>query len=88
LQEKLKLFILPNCPYCIEVLRFIEELKSENLKYKDIELSIINEKAESKLAAQYDYYYVPTFYYGNVKLHEGAGTKEKIAKVFDRYLSY
>jgi thiol-disulfide isomerase/thioredoxin len=78
--------MLPNCPYCLEVFGFIEELKKENPEYNDIKLAIIDERAEAELAARFDYYYVPTFYYGSVKLHEGAATKDKIAKVFEHYL--
>jgi thiol-disulfide isomerase/thioredoxin len=79
--------MLPNCPYCLEVFGFIKELKKENPIYNDIKITLIDERAEAKLAAQFDYYYVPTFYYGNVKLHEGAATKEKIVKIFEHYLT-
>lgn len=87
MKEDLKLFILPNCPYCHEVLGFIKTLKTEEAKYKDIEITMIDEQKNSELAAKYDYYYVPSFYIGQVKLHEGAATKDKVAAVFDKYLS-
>lgn len=88
MKEELKLFILPNCPYCLEVLGFIKILKIEEAKYKDIEITMIDEQKNSELAAKYDYYYVPSFYYGQVKLHEGAATKDKVSAVFDKYLSF
>jgi len=87
LKEELKLFILPNCPYCLEALDFINTLKSEEAKYKDIEINIIDEQKNAKLAAKYDYYYVPSFYLGQTKLHEGAATKDKVAAVFHKSLS-
>ncbi|HPT86105.1 MAG TPA: glutaredoxin, partial [Bacillota bacterium] len=55
-------------------------------EYRDIEVKIIDEKEEAELANSYDYYYVPTYFYGNIKLHEGAATKDKIRQVFDEYL--
>jgi len=87
LKEELKLFILPNCPYCLEVLGFIKILKSEESKYKDIEVTIIDEQKNFGVAAKYNYYYVPSFYLGHIKLHEGAATKNKVAAIFDKYLS-
>lgn len=88
MKEKLKLFVLHNCPYCIAVLGWIKKLKAENPKYEKIEIDLIEEKEQAELAATYDYYYVPTFYHGKTKLHEGGATKEKVAAVFEKYLQY
>ena len=33
-------------------------------------------------AAKFDYFYVPTFYVGTEKLHEGVPSKEAIERVF------
>lgn len=87
MKDELILFILPECPYCKEALNIIEDLKSENEIYKEIEITLIDERKNSELASQYDYYYVPTFYFGKTKLHEGAATRDKVAAVFDKYLS-
>ncbi len=87
MKKELKLFILPNCPYCLEVLGWIKELKAENPQYSAIDITLIDEKVKSELAAQYDYYYVPTFFLENVKLHEGGATKEKVNAIFKRCLS-
>jgi len=83
MKKDLKLFILKNCPYCKEALKFMKALKDENPKYANIEFKLIEEKEEPILASQYDYYYVPTFYSENTKLHEGGVTKEKVASIFD-----
>ncbi len=83
---ELILFILKNCPYCIEALKWSDELVRENPEYGKINIRIIDEQKEKELANRYDYYYVPTFYYGAQKLHEGAATKEKIKNVFDECL--
>lgn len=79
--KQIKYFYLPSCPYCREANRFLEELFEENPAYRDIEMTRIDESAEADLAAQYDYYYVPCFFVGEKKLHEGASTKEKIEAV-------
>ena len=47
---------------------------------------MIEESEQSELADTYDYYYVPCFFEGTKKLHEGAITKETIQKIFDDYL--
>ena len=47
---------------------------------------MIEESEQSELADTYDYYYVPCFFEGTKKLHEGAITKEAIQKIFDDYL--
>jgi Glutaredoxin and related proteins len=83
---ELLLFILKSCPYCIEARKWCEELARENPEYAKINIKIIDERVEHELADSYDYYYVPTFFLGKRKLHEGAATKEKIRQVFDECL--
>lgn len=76
--KELLYFKLVDCPYCVEADKWIEELIEENLKYKDINIRVVNEKKEMDFANTYNYYYVPTFFYGETKLHEGVATKDKI----------
>jgi thioredoxin-like negative regulator of GroEL len=83
----LKLFILPTCPYCKQVLKWMEELKNENEAYVAVKVNIIDEKQQPDVAAQHDYYYVPTFFLDGEKVHEGAATKDKVQKVFDQFLA-
>ena len=71
-KEAALLFYLPMCPYCIKAQRAIEELQEENPDYQKIEIKWINEKKESALAEQYDYYYVPTVFFGEEKLYEAS----------------
>jgi len=79
---KLTLFVLNHCPFCKRALQYISELKEEHPEFKDIELDIIEENEQKELADSYDYYYVPTFYLGKEKLHEGAIYKEEVEKLF------
>lgn len=82
----MKLFYLKNCPYCCQALAWIQELYQQDAKYQRIPLEMIEESEQSELADTYDYYYVPCFFEGTKKLHEGAITKEAIQKIFDDYL--
>ena len=42
---------------------------------------LIDERKEEALASSYDYYYVPCFFDGNTKLHEGVASKEIIKNI-------
>lgn len=78
------MFVTSWCPYCKQALSFMDSLKRENPKYQDIEIKIIDEELHPEISKQYDYYYVPTYYVGNFKAHEGVPTKEIVKQVFDR----
>ena len=80
---KILYFKLKNCPYCIQADTWLTELRAENPDYASVELEIIDESEQPDLADSYDYYYVPTFFLGREKLHEGAATKAKIKAVLD-----
>ncbi|KAF0197209.1 MAG: glutaredoxin-like protein [Bacillota bacterium] len=65
----------------------MEELKGENENYAAIEVALINEKLQPELAAQYDYYLVPTYFINANKVHEGAASKETVRNVFEKFLA-
>ena len=85
--EKIKVFYLKKCPYCLEAFNLIDKLKQEE-QYQDIQIDFIDEQEHPEIAEQMDYYYVPTFYFGDNKIHEGATTEADIVRVFDLYLIY
>jgi len=68
--KTIKLFYLKNCPFCKKAFSYIDELKKQEA-YKDIEFELIEESEQPETANQYDYYYVPTFYINEEKIHEG-----------------
>lgn len=78
------MFILKSCPYCQRALRYMEELMKETPKYKDIPIKYIDEGMEPEIADKYDYYYVPTYYVDDKKVHEGEATKEDVRRVFEK----
>jgi len=83
---KLTLFILRDCPFCKRALQYISELREEHPEFKTIELDIIDEQEQKALADSYDYYYVPTFYLGKKKLHEGGIYKNEVKEIFEAVL--
>ena len=83
----MKMFILENCPHCKRACQWISELKEENPEYRGIEIELVDEAKNSDLANCYDYYYVPSIFDGEFKLHEGVASKEILKSIFDNYLN-
>jgi hypothetical protein len=60
----------------------MEEICKEHPEYRKVTIQKIDETKDPDYAATFDYYYVPTFYVGDAKIHEGTPTKEAIEKVY------
>ena len=75
-----------SCPYCRQALRWMDELLAENAEYRAVEIEKIDELVYPDVARKYNYYFVPTFYVGDEKLHEGVASRKKIQRVFDAAL--
>lgn len=84
--KKITMFMMESCPYCQGALRIMDVLFAENPEYLSLEIEKIDETVHPEIADKYDYYYVPTFYVGSEKLHEGAATIKKLKRVFDAAL--
>ena len=70
-EEKLTILHLDNCPYCHKARQALAELQAENPAYRAVIVEWIEEEREREAASRYtDYYYVPTIYAGDKKLHE------------------
>lgn len=80
--KKIKMFMFDECPHCQLALRLLDELLAKD-EYKGIEIQKINERKQPEIADQYDYYYVPTFFVDEVKVHEGHAELEDVKKVLD-----
>ena len=76
------LFKLTYCPHCKLALRLQEELFQAHPEWRDIPLQMIDEAEEPELANSYDYYYVPTYYVGGEKVHEGHAERADVEAVF------
>lgn len=85
--KKLTYFYLPNCPHCRIANRCIEELCAEDARFANVEIERVDESSEKARAAKYDYWFVPCFYLGEQKLHEGHAEKEDVKAVLERALA-
>jgi len=85
--QKITMFTLKRCPYCAQALGFISTLKNGDSRYSSLEIENIDEDEFPDISAKYDYYYVPTFYVGGKKQHEGAATLDKVRRVFEAALA-
>lgn len=82
----MRVFILKHCPHCKRAIDYINSLMHEDNKYRKINIEYIDEAVEVELADSYDYYYVPSFFDGNRKLHEGTISKQEVKRLLDEYL--
>jgi glutaredoxin len=78
------MFILESCPYCTQAHTWMTELREENSKYANIVINIIDEEKQPDIAKSFNYYYVPTYYIDDVKVHEGIASKKIIKDIFDK----
>lgn len=84
--KKILYFYLEVCPHCKKADEFLRELQSENPRYNEIEIEKVEETQHPEISSQYDYYYVPTLFWGEKKLFEGVPSKEALKKALDEVL--
>lgn len=84
--QTLTLFYLENCPHCKKAQQLIDQLIAENPDFGSLKIVKIEESKEPELANQYDYFYVPTFYVGDKKLHEGTVNKSQVQQILQSAL--
>lgn len=84
--KKIKMFYLERCPHCKNAFKMLDELKTKNPEYTNLEIEYIEESKNKKIAGAYDYYYVPTFYVGEEKMLEGVPKLDKVKAVLDAAL--
>lgn len=76
------MFMQRTCPHCRRAFVWMDETKAEHPEYDALEITMIDEREEPELANRYDYYYVPTYYVGEQRVHEGPASKEIVDDVF------
>ena len=77
----LKIFYLKNCPYCKQAQKYLD---IHRLDYPNLMIKMIEESEQADIANQYDYYFVPCFYYNEEKLHEGAISEEELVTLLKK----
>jgi len=80
--KEVKMFMFEGCPHCRNAGKMIAEIFTEHPEYTKVPFTVIDENKNPEIADKYDYYYVPTFFTGDVKMMEGVPVKEEIKKVF------
>ena len=80
--KEITMFTSASCPHCKNAERMTEALLAKHPEYRDIKIKRVDENKEPEYAAKFDYYYIPTFYVDDVKMHEGVPTEQAIEKVF------
>ena len=80
------LFYQPRCPFCKKALRYIEEARAAHSELAAVEIEMIEESEQPEVADRFDYYYVPTFYVGGEKVHEGGIYPAEVEQVLRRAL--
>ena len=81
------LFITSWCPYCKKAFELLETLRREDPRYESVIINVVDEEENPEFADSFDYYNVPTFYVGGVKLLEGIPSKETVKKVLEAAVS-
>lgn len=84
--KELLYFYLPGCPHCKLATACLEQLQAESPEYAQITVKRIDESREKALSDRYDYWYVPSFWCGEQKLHEGHAELADVRRVLDRAL--
>ncbi len=76
--EKLTIFYLEGCPYCRNAMRAVKELEAE-LGFDADRLEWVEERKNAALADRYDYYRVPSVFWGERKLYECSPADDYVA---------
>lgn len=84
--KQVKLFHFEACPYCRDAKKWLKELQEEYPELAAVNVEMIDERLEPErveafIKAGHSYYYVPTFYVGEEKAHEGAASKAIVERV-------
>jgi glutaredoxin len=79
--KKIVMFKLNYCGYCRRAEQLIEAAICSHPEFTAIEIEYVDEAREHERAHRHDYYYVPTFYVGQEKLHEGPVTDADIDRI-------
>lgn len=80
--KEIKLFMFEGCPHCALARKCIGELLASHPEYKKVPFEMIDEHVHPEIADKFDYYYVPTFYVGGKKIHEGHAEMADVERVF------
>lgn len=85
MMKEIIMFHFASCPYCRRADKFVEDAFAARPEYAgEIKITRIDERLNPEIADQYDYYYVPTFFYEGEKLHEGDISKKEVEELLEK----
>ena len=76
------MMVMAGCPHCRRAREIMAELCERHPEFRAVKVREVDENVEAAFAATLDYYYVPTFFVGGQKLHEGSPTEAAIEAVY------
>ncbi len=85
--KHVKMMVLDTCPHCKHAFEMMDKLRKQHPEYNEVEIEVIDENWESEKTEGYDYWYVPTFFVDDVKVHEGVPTLAAVETVFREALA-
>lgn len=87
--EKLLFIYMDGCPYCHMAADVLATLTNEHPEYNKIPVEKVNETTEPEKLKGRNYYYVPTFYYGDEKIYEAqpGDDKPKMEKILGAFFA-
>jgi glutaredoxin len=87
--EKLLFIYMDGCPYCHMAADVLANLTNEHPEYNKIPVEKVNETTEPEKLKGRQYYYVPTFFYGDEKIYEAqpGDDKPKMEKILGAFFA-
>ena len=82
--KEIRMFMFESCPHCAKARKLISSILASDPEYKNIPFVMIDEKLHPEEADKFDYFYVPCFFVGDEKVHEGPVDEDKLRAVFEK----
>ncbi len=82
--KEIRMFMFESCPHCAKARKLISSILASDPEYKNIPFVMIDEKLQPEEADKFDYFYVPCFFVGDEKVHEGPVGEDKLRAVFEK----
>ncbi len=80
------MMVMAGCPHCRRAHEMMEALCARHPEFRRVAVRVVDETADPDFAATLDYHYVPTFFVGGEKLHEGVPTEAALEAVYRKAL--
>ncbi len=82
MSKHVKMMILDTCSHCKHAFELMDRLRKQYPEFNQVEIEVIEENREPEKTKGYDYWYVPTYFVDDIKIHEGVPTLAAVEAVF------